>query len=318
MTTEQQWFPIPDFSCYEINREGDVRIKLGYPIPDYLDSKTRLLKPMGVDYVFYHMVEDGKGLCAALRDDLLHETFHPNTENLGYLDRNEGEPFLSRWAMYRGLRNEGELDWLLSDECSPRWNEFFADVKDWDDNLDDEGRFHASLHIYGWNCPDSWHRMMEATRACLLLGFATPEDARQWDWLRDDVEDAFELNDPNGGQYDVKDLTMEQAWDWTISFCQRPFRDSGEKFWALWCLDAKFHDYPDWQNFALSTKQYVQSQPFEVLEEYIQFIISMDELEMRLGEDEFESLTHFKHYTPEWDERFKALVPGWEPYNPED
>jgi hypothetical protein len=111
---------------------------------------------------------------------------------------------------------------------------------------------------------------------------------------------------------------MEQAWDWTISFCQRPFEDSGAKFWALFCLEDQSSSYPDWQKFALDTDQYVQTQPFEVLEQWVTHLKECGELDDQLEICTFESLTHFKHYTPEWDERFKALVPGWEPYNPED
>ena len=313
MTTETTWLPIPGYSSYEINSDGVVRvIESGnlYPLDTFVPDKS---KPDEVSET-YLLRHDEEGFRVVSKQHLVHEIFHPNTENLDILDRNEDANFHGRWSIYRVLRNEGKLDWLLSDECSPRWNEFFAEVKEYEDNLDDEGRFHASLHIYGWNNPDGWHRMMEATRACLVLGFATPDDARKWDWLGGYVADAFEFNDDNGGRYDVKDLTMEQAWDWTISFCQRPFKDSGEKFWALWCLDDKSSDYPDWRKFAVNTQQYVQSQPFEVLEQWLTYLKECGELDDYLEISTFETLTHFKHYTPEWDERFKALVPGWEPW----
>ena len=168
--------------------------------------------------------------------------------------------------------------------------------------------FHEALYNSSMRA-ESWYLPLEAARACLNLGFATVEQIKKQHDLEDCVKLLYncflETNE-------IADLTYEQAWDFTISYCSKPFKDSEEIFWALFAIEDKcWHGYP-------GRREYVISQPFEVLVDYIAYLKENHELEYHLEENEFETLTHFKHYTPEWDERFKALVPGWEPYNPED
>lgn len=290
------WVDIPNYSLYEANREGQIRLKSNRTLLE-LDK-----------HGFYTLRHDRRRLLQPIdKPWLLFLAF--GIEDLSLLDRHKNSRFITRWHIYRHLRDTDEvLEKLLSDDYSPLWNEVFADVKEYDDNLDDEGRFHASIDCYE-EYSDSWHRTLQAAKTCLNLGFATAEELKEKWMLKELVDLAYGWNDNEGGQYDVKDLTMDQAWNFMISYCSRPFKEPSDMFWGLFCLNDQWggQGYPD-------VNQYVHSQPFEVLEQWIAYLKECHELEDCLETGEFETLTHYKYYTPEWDDRFKALVPGWEPF----
>ena len=72
MTTDT-WSRIRDFSRYEINTDGVVRIKPGqtdFYYKDHGGELVPLLVPDG-PHPFYQLVSDTQGLCAITRDKLL-------------------------------------------------------------------------------------------------------------------------------------------------------------------------------------------------------------------------------------------------------
>ena len=70
MTT---WSRIRDFSRYEINADGVVRIRHNQRALYYKDHGGELVPLLGSDgpYPFYHLVSDTQGLCVITRDKLL-------------------------------------------------------------------------------------------------------------------------------------------------------------------------------------------------------------------------------------------------------
>ena len=73
MTNKITWSRIIDFSRYQINADGEVRIKPGQTDFYYKDHGGELIPLMSPDgpCPFYHLVSDTQGLCAIPKADLL-------------------------------------------------------------------------------------------------------------------------------------------------------------------------------------------------------------------------------------------------------
>ena len=73
MTTDTTWSCIRDFSRYQINVDGEVRIKPGQTDFYYKDHGGELVPLLAPDgpYPSYHLVSDTQGLCVITRDKLL-------------------------------------------------------------------------------------------------------------------------------------------------------------------------------------------------------------------------------------------------------
>ncbi len=73
MTTMTTWSRIRDFSRYQINSDGVVRIKPKQTEAYYRDRGGEIVPLMSPDgpHPFYHLVSDTQGLCAITRDKLL-------------------------------------------------------------------------------------------------------------------------------------------------------------------------------------------------------------------------------------------------------
>ena len=71
--TKELWFNIPDFSLYQINSKGEVRIKPNRTKPYYKDHGGELVPLLGSDgpYPSYHLVSDTQGLCVITKDCLV-------------------------------------------------------------------------------------------------------------------------------------------------------------------------------------------------------------------------------------------------------
>ena len=73
MTVMTAWSRIRDFSRYEINADGVVRIRHNQREPYYRDNGGKIMSLMSPDgpHPFYQLVSDTQGLCAITRDKLL-------------------------------------------------------------------------------------------------------------------------------------------------------------------------------------------------------------------------------------------------------
>ena len=72
-STETTWFRLRDFSLYQINADGVVRIKPNQTAFYYKDHGGELVPLMSPDSTcpFYHLISDSQGRCAVTKADLL-------------------------------------------------------------------------------------------------------------------------------------------------------------------------------------------------------------------------------------------------------
>ena len=75
MTTTDTWFCLRDFSRYQINADGVVRIKPNQTAFYYKDHGGELVPLMSTDgpCPFYHLISDSQGRCAVTKADLLNK-----------------------------------------------------------------------------------------------------------------------------------------------------------------------------------------------------------------------------------------------------
>jgi len=79
MTTELTWYDIPDFSRYEINDEGVVRIKIGQTEPYFKNREGEIIVLNSPDgpCPYYRLASDTQNRCVITQSkliDLVHKT----------------------------------------------------------------------------------------------------------------------------------------------------------------------------------------------------------------------------------------------------
>ena len=167
-----------------------------------------------------------------------------------------------------------------------------------------EELFHESLAAYCLHSI-SWHRTLQAARTCINLGYEISE--RNQHFVQDLVNLAYAWNEdyPEHESY-VSDLTKDEALQFVMSYCSRPFKNYHETLQGLWDLNDQWGIGNEWE--------YIKSQPFEALKAWIEFNDHDDYIQQHLEEEGFSDVESFKYFEPNWHARLEALIPGYKPW----